>query len=104
MDKTDSPEKWKLELVNFADMTPEGTRPARGFKVWFPLKLYGTQVFRDYLQEKLDLTKWIYGEMEKLPELEMIGGPPILSVINFSHVSKKKVDFSFPSFSTFFGY
>ena len=43
------------ELVDFCDLSPELTRPFRGLRVWLPFKMHGVEVFRGYLDEKLDL-------------------------------------------------
>jgi aromatic-L-amino-acid decarboxylase len=71
------------ELMDFCELSPELTRPFRGLRVWLPLKLHGAGVFRQYLDEKLDLARWIEQEIRKIPQLE-IAAPPELSILAFS--------------------
>jgi len=71
------------ELVDFCELSPELTRPFRGLRVWLPFKLHGADVFRAYLDEKLDLARWIAGELARIPELEILAEPE-LSVTAFA--------------------
>lgn len=71
------------EVWDFADLSPELTRPFRGLRVWLPLKLHGLSVFRDYLNEKLDLARWLAAELEHVPEITLIA-PPQLSILAFA--------------------
>ncbi len=71
------------ELMDFCELSPELTRPFRGLRVWLPLKLHGAAVFREYLDEKLDLARWIESEIRKIPELEIVAAPE-LSILAFA--------------------
>ena len=71
------------ELMDFCELSPELTRPFRGLRVWLPMKMHGIGVFRDYLDEKLDLTDWIQQQIAQLPELEIIA-PAELSIMAFA--------------------
>jgi len=71
------------ELMDFCELSPELTRPFRGLRVWLPFKLHGAAVFRDYLDEKLDLARWIENEIRQIPELEIIASPD-LSILAFA--------------------
>ncbi|MBI4853163.1 MAG: aminotransferase class V-fold PLP-dependent enzyme [Acidobacteria bacterium] len=76
------------DRINFNDYSPELTRSFRGLRVWLPLKLYGIESFRKYLDEKLDLALWACKELKKIPGIEIIAKPQ-LSVIAFRYKSKK---------------
>jgi aromatic-L-amino-acid decarboxylase len=71
------------ELTDFCELSPELTRPFRGLRVWLPMKMHGIGVFRDYLDEKLDLTDWIQQQIAQIPELEIIA-PAELSIMAFA--------------------
>lgn len=46
-----------------ADLSPELSKHFRGLRMWLPLKLYGQQVFGDYLDEKLYLAYYLYQQL-----------------------------------------
>ncbi len=71
------------EVPDFSDLSPELTRPFRGLRVWLPLKMHGLGVFRDYLDEKLDLARWLAAELQRMPEVEVLA-PPELSILAFA--------------------
>jgi aromatic-L-amino-acid decarboxylase len=70
-------------LMDFCELSPELTRPFRGLRVWLPFKLHGVGVFRDYLDEKLDLARWIEQQIRQLPGLEILA-PARLSILAFA--------------------
>jgi aromatic-L-amino-acid decarboxylase len=70
------------ELPNYSELSAELSRDARGFRVWFPLVLHGTDAFRDALDEKLDLTARAYEALADEPLLR-IGWEPQLTTIAF---------------------
>jgi aromatic-L-amino-acid decarboxylase len=70
------------EIPNFADYSPELSREFRGLRVWLPLKLHGAQAFRDALDEKLDLARYLYEELRATPGFELPWEPE-LSVVAF---------------------
>jgi aromatic-L-amino-acid decarboxylase len=72
-------------LLDFAEMSPELTRPYRGLRLWLPIKLLGIGPFRDALQEKLDLAREAADEVRKLPGIEMVAEPE-LSLFAFRQV------------------
>jgi aromatic-L-amino-acid decarboxylase len=72
------------EQINFNDYSPELTRSFRGLRVWLPLKLYGASVFREYLDEKLDLAQWACQQLKLLPDISIIAAPQ-LSVVAFRY-------------------
>ncbi len=71
------------ELWDFCEISPELTRPFRGLRLWLPIKLHGAGVFRDALDEKLDLARWIHDRISEIEELEILA-PPELSILAFA--------------------
>lgn len=71
------------DLMDFCELSPELTRPFRGLRIWLPFKLHGVGVFRRYLDEKLDLARWIEAEIKNIPQLELIA-PATLSILAFA--------------------
>ncbi len=71
------------ELWDFCEISPELTRPFRGLRVWLPIKLHGVGVFRDVLNEKLDLARWLHDRILEIEELEILA-PPELSILAFA--------------------
>ena len=70
------------ELPNFTEYSAELSRDFRGLRVWFPLALHGVDAFRDALDEKLDLARFLYEELSTIPELELPWEPE-LTVVPF---------------------
>lgn len=67
--------------LNPADVSPELSKHFRGLRVWLPLQLYGLEVFKACLEEKLLLTHYF---RQKLVALGFEVGPePDLSVSYF---------------------
>ncbi|HEV8661207.1 MAG TPA: aminotransferase class V-fold PLP-dependent enzyme [Thermoanaerobaculia bacterium] len=74
------------ELVDFCEISPELSRDFRGLRVWLPIKMFGIDVFRRQLDEKLDLTLWATEELRKIDGIEIVAEPQ-LSVVAFRHKS-----------------
>jgi len=70
------------ELPNFTEYSLELSRDFRGLRVWLPLLLHGTRVFREALQEKLDLARRFHEGIEDDPAIEVPWAPQ-LSVVAF---------------------
>jgi aromatic-L-amino-acid/L-tryptophan decarboxylase len=70
------------ELPNFTEYSAELSRDFRGLRVWFPLVLHGVERFREALEEKLDLGRYLYEELSGIPELELPWEPE-LTVVPF---------------------
>ncbi len=68
--------------ISPTEYSPELSRSFRGLRVWFPLKLFGVQAFREALEEKLELTEWLYRSLRKEPGFEFMAEPE-LSVLPF---------------------
>jgi aromatic-L-amino-acid decarboxylase len=70
------------ELVDFCELSPELSRDFRGLRVWLPVKMFGIGVFREQLDEKLDLARWAADELRSIGALEIVAEPQ-LSVVAF---------------------
>ena len=67
-----------------ADYSLELTRPFRGPRMWFPLKLFGLKPFRASLAEKIWLARYFHQELGKLDRFEP-GPYPDLSIVTFRY-------------------
>ncbi len=67
----------EAQFPDFADLSPELTRPYRGLRLWLPLHLHGVAAFRDALDQKLDLAENAYQALQGTPNLELIGSPDL---------------------------
>ena len=70
------------DLINFSEISPELSRDFRGLRAWLPIKMHGIAPFRELLDEKLDLARWICEELEKIDGIEIVA-PPQLSIVAF---------------------
>jgi len=67
-----------------ADYSLELTRPFRGPRMWFPLKLFGLEPFRASLAEKIWLARYFHEALSGLDGFE--SGPcPDLSIVTFRY-------------------
>jgi aromatic-L-amino-acid decarboxylase len=71
-----------LDLVDFCELGPELSREARGLRVWLPLKMHGAAVFRDTLDEKLDLARYAVERLRGMRDIEVVAEPE-LSLLAF---------------------
>lgn len=67
-----------------ADHSPELTRPFRGPRLWFPLKLFGLAPFRAALAEKIWLARYFHDRISTLEGFET-GPQPDLSIVTFRY-------------------
>jgi len=74
-------------LVDFCEISPELSRDFRGLRVWLPMQLHGAAAFRRALDEKLDLTRWVAGELQRIPGIELVVEPQ-LSIVAFRLVCR----------------
>jgi len=65
------------ELVDFCEISPELSRDFRGLRVWLPLKLFGIEVFREQLDEKLDLTAYAVDGLRAIDGIEIVAEPQL---------------------------
>ncbi len=68
------------EFVDFCDISPELSRDFRGLRVWLPLKMHGAAVFREALDEKLDLAWWATDELKKIDGIKIVAEPQLSTV------------------------
>jgi aromatic-L-amino-acid/L-tryptophan decarboxylase len=62
-------------------LSVELSREHRGLKIWLPLMIHGREAFEQALDEKLDLTEYVYEELSKLPQLEILNQPELTTVV-----------------------
>jgi len=67
-----------------ADYSAELTRPFRGPRLWFPLKLFGLEPFRAALSEKIWLARYFYEQISATEGFE-VGPEPDLSIVTFRY-------------------
>lgn len=72
-------------FVDFCEISPELSRDFRGLRVWLPLRMHGAAVFRDQLDEKLDLTALATEALREIDGMEIVAEPQ-LSLVAFRHV------------------
>ena len=77
------------EIPNFTDYSPELSRDFRGLRLWLPIKLHGLRAFRDALDEKLDLTRFLYDELRQVDGLEL-PWPPEVTVVAFRFARNRR--------------
>jgi glutamate/tyrosine decarboxylase-like PLP-dependent enzyme len=75
------------EEISPADLSPELTRHFRGLRMWMPLILHGLAPFRAALEEKIQLCRYFYEELGKIPGMER-GPYPELSVALYRYLPK----------------
>lgn len=75
-------------LYSPAEISPELSKHFRGLRMWIPLKLHGVQRFRDALEEKQLLAKYLWDKMNSMSEIE-VGPEPQLSIFMFRWNPKK---------------
>jgi aromatic-L-amino-acid decarboxylase len=68
------------DVPNFTDYSPELSRDFRGLRVWLPVKLHGLGAFREALDEKLDLARWLYERLRDTPGFELPWEPEVTVV------------------------
>jgi glutamate/tyrosine decarboxylase-like PLP-dependent enzyme len=76
------------EELSPADLSPELTRHFRGLRMWMPLVLHGLKPFRAALEEKIQLCRYFYEELERIPGMKR-GPYPELSVALYRYVPRQ---------------
>jgi len=79
----------ETEIPSFGDYSPELSRDFRGLRVWLPMKLHGLQAFRDALDEKLDLARFVYEELRDTAGFELPWEPD-LTVVPFRYAFRAR--------------
>jgi aromatic-L-amino-acid decarboxylase len=72
-------------VIDYRDWQLPLGRRFRSIKLWFVLRHYGLDGIRAALREHVALGAWLAGEVEEVPELELIA-PPRLGLVCFRHV------------------
>ncbi len=70
-----------------ADLSLELSRPFRGPRMWFPLKLFGLEPFRASLAEKIYLARYFHRELSAMDGFET-GPHPDLSIVTYRYLPK----------------
>ena len=70
--------------VEFWDLGPELTRPARGLKLWLTLQTMGTEELGRVVEHGCELAELAAGIIRKEPEWELLSGP-WLGIVNFRY-------------------
>ena len=68
-------------FVDFCEISPELSRDIRGLRVWLPLKMYGIDVFRRQLDEKLDLAHLAADHLRAMPDVQIVAEPQLSLVV-----------------------
>jgi aromatic-L-amino-acid decarboxylase len=76
-----------LESGDFAQYSPELSRNFRGLAVWLAIKLHGLSAFREALDEKLDLARYVYDELREDPGFDLPWEPE-LSITAFRYLPR----------------
>lgn len=81
--------------VDYADISMELSRDARGLRFWLPVKYYGVGPFKLNLEEKIKLAEWLFESLQTLPSIEFANSPD-LSIVTFrlkNNRTKELLDF-----------
>jgi len=70
-----------------SDLSLELTRPFRGPRMWFPLKMFGLKPFRASLNEKIWLARYFHQELSRMEGFET-GPKPDLSIVIYRYRPK----------------
>lgn len=71
--------------IEFWDLGPELTRPARGLKLWFTLQVLGTEEVARGIEHSCALAEYAEKILRKSPEWEIVS-PAQLGIVNFRYV------------------
>jgi aromatic-L-amino-acid/L-tryptophan decarboxylase len=66
-----------VDCTDFCDLGPELSRDFRGLRVWLPIKMHGIGVFREALDEKLDLACEACEAIRAMPRMEIVAEPEL---------------------------
>lgn len=72
------------EQVNFWDLGPELTRPARSLKLWVTMQVLGTQALGEMVEHGVKLAQWAEDEIKKHENWEIVS-PAQLAIVNFRY-------------------
>lgn len=63
-------------------LSPELTREFRGLRIWLPLKMLGTKLLGEQLEDKLDFAQWATQQLSLIPNISIVARPQ-LSILAF---------------------
>lgn len=87
MQDAKSAEHDPAQAMSPADLSLELTRPFRGPRMWFPLKLFGLRAFRASIEEKVWLARYFHREISGMEGFE--AGPfPDLSIVTYRYLPR----------------
>lgn len=69
-------------MLNPSNISGELSRNARGLQLWLPFKLCGIEIFKHYLDEKLDLAEFAEKQLESLENVQIMHRPK-LGILSF---------------------
>ncbi|MFG2646661.1 pyridoxal phosphate-dependent decarboxylase family protein [Streptomyces sp. NPDC048436] len=72
-------------IPSFSEYSMELSRDFRGLRLWLPIKLHGMAAFRDALEEKLELARYLHDELRAMPGFE-VPLEPDLTAVAFRYV------------------
>jgi len=71
---------------HMVDITLEYSRPFRALKLWLAFRAHGADAIRAAIERNLRQARLLYEEIGLHDDLELLCGPPALSVVPFRHV------------------
>lgn len=74
-----------LDSGDFAEYSPELSRNFRGLAIWLALKLHGLSAFREALDEKLDLARYVHDQLRQESGFDLPWEPE-LSITPFRYL------------------
>ena len=86
-DKMDQQALW-----DFSEMSLELTRPFRGLGIWLPFKMLGAEVFRQALNEKLELADYFYQSLSRQSHWKIIAEPELSLTVFKYHANNFSAD------------
>jgi len=80
-----------IDVWDFSDMSLELTRPFRGLGIWLAFKMLGAGVFREALEEKLQLADYFCDQISKCDDWKIVAEPELsLTVFRYQNNAKTK--------------
>jgi aromatic-L-amino-acid decarboxylase len=74
------------------DITFEYSRPFRALKLWLAFRAHGAGAFRAAIARNLRQARLLHDEVAARPELELLCGPPPLTIVPFRHLGADDPD------------
>ncbi len=72
------------DVIDYRDWQVPLGRRFRALKLWFVLRSYGAEGIRAKVREDIRLARWLTGEIEAHPSLELVA-PTTFSLVSFRH-------------------